>query len=43
MAWEVETEMPIDEFYGWLAYLEFKSDLERKAAEEAKKKSKGRR
>jgi hypothetical protein len=42
MAWEVETQMPIEEFHDWLTYLKWKNEEEVKAAEKARKKS-GRR
>jgi len=40
MAWEVETEMPTEEFYSWLAWMEYKNQMEKKAAEKAKKSRK---
>lgn len=37
MAWQVQEEMPVEEFYTWLAWMEYKSEMEKKAAEKAKK------
>jgi hypothetical protein len=38
MVWDVEENMPIQEYYQWIAYLSYKADEEKKAAEKAKKK-----
>jgi len=38
MVWQVEEEMPIDEFFQWLAFLSYKRDLEEKAIKKAKSK-----
>lgn len=44
MAWEVETEMPPEEFHEWLTYLQWKAETEKKAADKAKNKTgRGRR
>ncbi|AHX01189.1 hypothetical protein M316_0124 [Nitrincola phage 1M3-16] len=36
--YDIEENMSPDEFAGWLAYLEFKAEQEKKAAEKARKK-----
>lgn len=38
--WEVETEMRTEEFYGWIGWIQFKNEEEKKAAEKAKKNRK---
>jgi hypothetical protein len=40
MVWDLEENMPVEEFYRWLGYLTYKAEEERKAAEKARKKSK---
>ena len=42
MVCEVEETMPVEEFYQWLAYMQWKNEEEKKAYEKAKKKG-GRR
>ena len=38
--WDLEENMPVDEYYKWLAYLTFKAEEEKRAADKARKKSK---